>query len=59
MIQRVQIESRSGGEPSSRDFILEGRGNSNFLASLREGEQVLSCKEPGGLFAACELGNGA
>ena len=32
----------------------------NFLifAALLRGEQMLSCKEPGGLFAICELGNG-
>ena len=30
-----------------------------LASSCVRGEQVLSCKEPGGLFATCELGNGA
>ena len=30
-----------------------------YPMDLLGGEQALSCKEPGGLFAACELGNGA
>ena len=49
----AQIESRSGGEPSSRKVL----GSSNPLGSFFEGEQAHSCEEPGGLFAACELGN--
>ena len=33
----VQIDRASAGEPCSAHFILEARGNGNFLASLREG----------------------
>ena len=29
-----------------------------FSLPCVRGEQALSCEEPGGLFAACELGNG-
>ena len=54
----VQIVSRSGGEPSSRDLILVHE----FL-SLREtnsvrGEKALSWQSPGGALTAFELGNG-
>ena len=28
-----------------------------YYKRLLGGEQMLSCKEPGGLFAICELGN--
>ena len=30
-----------------------------FCPPCARGEQMLSCKKPGGLFAICELGNGA
>ena len=39
---------------------LRGRGIvSSPCPPCVRGEQMLSCKEPGGLFAICELGNGA
>ena len=39
---------------------LRGRGIVSALCPpCVRGEQMLSCKEPGGLFAICELGNGA
>ena len=50
--------------PSLREVpraLSRARGGRSHLmigASLK-GEQMLSRKEPGGLFAICELGNGA
>ena len=41
------------------EIIFESKRNVNLLGSSRGGEQAHSCEEPGGLFAACELGNGA
>ena len=40
------------------EIIFESKRNVNLLGSSRGGEQAHSCEEPGGLFAACELGNG-
>ena len=39
------------------EIIFESKRNVNLLGSSRGGEQAHSCEEPGGLFAACELGN--
>ena len=37
--------------------MLSKFGKIPYFKLLLGGEQVLSCKEPGGLFATCELGN--
>ena len=64
--RRVQIVSRSGGQPSSRklflihEFLLLRKTNSVSFKHRYvqiECEQMLSCKEPGGLFAICSQGN--
>ena len=64
--RRVQIVSRSGGKPSSRklflihEFLLLRKTNSVSFKHRYvqiECEQMLSCKEPGGLFAICSQGN--
>ena len=44
---------KGGGAPKGRKESLY------YSLPCVRGEQVLSCKEPGGLFATCELGNGA
>ena len=53
----VQIVSRSEGKPCLR-HDQGSEGSVDSLGSFFEGEQAHSCEEPGGLFAACELGNG-
>ena len=53
----LRCDEAEGNPPRGRDF--RSKGSVNSLASLPEGEQMLSCKEPGELFAICELGNGA
>ena len=53
---RVQIESRSGGKPSSRKLFLE-KIPYDSLPCVR-GEQVHSWQSHGVALTTCELGNG-
>ena len=47
------------GVPRARKAGVWRKELPYFSLPCVRGEQALSCKEPGGLFAACELGNGA
>ena len=57
--QKIFAKANLFWEPYIRGRCPEGDGRSfpHFSLLCVRGEQAFSCKEPGGLFAACELGN--